>query len=136
MKSLPSFVRSPEGNGVIERFFRTLKDQLLWLRYDDDEEALKQALYEFRDRYNAHWINLEMAVGRKKDTKGIGVPGEIKKCVVTLWVMRHFFIVRGAPRACVDFCDPTAVSRFKQRHGYRTPQQVREEWNQKPIMAS
>jgi transposase InsO family protein len=27
MKSLPSFVRSPEGNGVIERFFRTLKEQ-------------------------------------------------------------------------------------------------------------
>jgi len=43
----------------------------------------------------------------------MGVPGEIKKFVVTLWVMRHFFIVRGAPRACMDFCDPTAVSRFK-----------------------
>jgi len=39
------------------------------------------------------------------------VHGEIKKFVVTL--VRHFFIVRGAPRACVDFCDPTAVSRFK-----------------------
>jgi len=23
-----------------------------------------------------------------------------------------FFILRGAPRACVDFCDPTAVSRL------------------------
>jgi hypothetical protein len=33
--------------------------------------------------------------------------------VVTLWVMRHFFIVLSAPRACVDFCDPTAVSRLK-----------------------
>ena len=22
-----------------------------------------------------------------------------------------FFVLRGAPRACVDFCDPTAVSR-------------------------
>jgi len=40
------------------------------------------------------------------------VRSEIKKFVVTLLVMRHFFIVRGAPRACVDFCDPTAVSRF------------------------
>ena len=42
--------------------------------------------------------------------------GEIKKFVVTLWVMRHFLILPGAPRACVDFCDPTAVSRFKSKY--------------------
>jgi hypothetical protein len=41
------------------------------------------------------------------------VHGEIKKFVVTFWVMRDFFILQGAPRACVDFCDPTAASRFK-----------------------
>ena len=69
-----------EDNGVIERFFRTLKEQLLWLREYDDEEALRQALYDFRNRHNAHWI--------------------------------------------------------MQRHGYRTPQQVREEWNQKQKLAS
>jgi len=45
----------------------------------------------------------------------MGVHGEIKKFVATLWVMRHFFIVRGAPRACVDFCDPIAVSRLNQK---------------------
>ena len=28
----PAFVRQPEGNGCIERFFRTLKEQLLWIR--------------------------------------------------------------------------------------------------------
>jgi transposase InsO family protein len=27
-----AFVRQPEGNGCIERFFRTLKEQLLWIR--------------------------------------------------------------------------------------------------------
>ena len=58
-------------------------------------------------------LNLETAVGRKKAAQGIGVHDEIKKFVATLWVMRHFFIVRGGPRACVDFCDPTAVSRLK-----------------------
>ncbi len=57
-------------------------------------------------------MNLETAIGRKKDAYGIGVPGEIKKFVVTVLVMRHFLILRGAPRACVDFCDPTAVSRL------------------------
>jgi hypothetical protein len=61
---------------------------------------------------NIRSFNLETAVGRKKDAQGIGVHREIKKFVVTLLVMRHFFIVRGAPRACVDFCDPTAVSRI------------------------
>ena len=39
--------------------------------------------------------------------------GAIKKFVVTLLVRRHFFIVRDARRACVDFCDPTAGSRIK-----------------------
>jgi hypothetical protein len=38
---------------------------------------------------------------------------EIKKFVVTLWVMRHFLILPGAARACVDFCDPTADSRLR-----------------------
>ncbi len=54
-----------------------------------------------------------MAVGRKKAVQDIGVHGAIKKVVVTSAVMRHFFILLGAPRACADFCDPTAVSRLK-----------------------
>ena len=32
MTSSPSFVREPEGNGVAERFIRTLKENLLWVR--------------------------------------------------------------------------------------------------------
>lgn len=80
IESSPSFVRSPEGNGVIERFFRTLKEQLLWLREFEDEDELREALYAFRERYNANWI--------------------------------------------------------LQRHGYRTPDQVRGEWNRKRKKAS
>ena len=52
----PAFVRQPEGNGCIERFFRTLKEQLLWLRCFRNLEELRAALIEFRDRYNQHWI--------------------------------------------------------------------------------
>jgi putative transposase len=52
----PAFVRQPEGNGCIERFFRTLKEQLLWVRRFRDLEELQAALLEFRDRYNHHWI--------------------------------------------------------------------------------
>jgi putative transposase len=56
IESSPAFVRQPEGNGCIERFFRTLKEQLLWVRRFRDLEQLRAALEEFRDRYNQHWI--------------------------------------------------------------------------------
>lgn len=56
MEPSPAFVRQPEGNGCIERFFRTLKEQLLWLRRFRDLAELRSALSEFRERYNQHWI--------------------------------------------------------------------------------
>lgn len=56
MTSSPAFVREPEGNGCIERFFRTLKEQLLWVRHFQDLDELQAALREFRDRYNREWL--------------------------------------------------------------------------------
>jgi putative transposase len=56
IESSPAFVRQPEGNGCIERFFRTLKEQLLWVRRFRDLEELRAALIEFHHRYNQHWI--------------------------------------------------------------------------------
>jgi len=56
MESSPAFVRQPEGNGCIERFFRTLKEQLLWIRRFRNLDELRDALTEFRHRYNEHWI--------------------------------------------------------------------------------
>jgi len=56
IESSPAFVRQPEGNGCIERFFRTLKEQLLWVRHFRDLEELHAALAEFRNRYNRSWI--------------------------------------------------------------------------------
>jgi transposase InsO family protein len=56
MESSPAFVRQPEGNGCIERFFRTLKEQLLWVRSFRDLAELRAGLLEFRSRYNEHWI--------------------------------------------------------------------------------
>ena len=49
-------MRQPEGNACIERFFRTLKEQLLWIRHFRDLEELRTALIEFRNRYNHQWI--------------------------------------------------------------------------------
>ena len=56
MTSSPSFVRQPEGNGCIERFFRTLKEQLLWVRHFESIEELRQALLEFKETYNRRWL--------------------------------------------------------------------------------
>ncbi len=46
--SSPSFVRSPESNGIAERFIRTLKEQLLWVKTFHT--------VDFQTRYNQHWI--------------------------------------------------------------------------------
>ncbi len=56
IKSSPSFVRSPEGNGIAERFIRTLKEQLLWVQPFDTVEELRQALLDFKKRFNRHWL--------------------------------------------------------------------------------
>lgn len=56
MDSSPSFIRQPEGNGCIERFFRTLKEQLLWVRHFETLEELQQALLEFKESYNRRWL--------------------------------------------------------------------------------
>jgi putative transposase len=54
--SSPSFVRAPEGNGCAERFIRTLKENLLWLRSFETIEELRQAVLAFKERYNRTWI--------------------------------------------------------------------------------
>jgi transposase InsO family protein len=55
IESSPAFLRGPEGNGRIERFFRTLKEQLLWGRRFETTEELTEALLEFHQRYNGQW---------------------------------------------------------------------------------
>ena len=52
----PAFVREPEGNGCAERFIRTLKENLLWVRRFETIEELRQALQSFKDTYNRTWI--------------------------------------------------------------------------------
>ncbi len=54
--SSPAFVRAPEGNGCAERFIRTLKENLLWVRTFDTLEELRQALLAFRESYNTTWL--------------------------------------------------------------------------------
>jgi Integrase core domain len=54
--SSPAFVRAPEGNGCAERFIRTLKENLLWVRWFETIKDLRQALLDFQRTYNEEWI--------------------------------------------------------------------------------
>ena len=56
IESSPSFVREPEGNGVAERFIRTLKENLLWVRSFATIEELRLALLAFKRTYNEQWM--------------------------------------------------------------------------------
>jgi putative transposase len=56
MTASPAFVRAPEGNGVAERFIRTLKEQLLWVRTFRTVEELRIALQAWLVTYNEQWL--------------------------------------------------------------------------------
>jgi hypothetical protein len=56
IESSAAFVREPEGNGCAERFIRTLKENLLWVRRFETVEELRLALQQFRRTYNQGWI--------------------------------------------------------------------------------
>ncbi len=56
IESSPAFVREPEGNGCAERFIRTLKENLLWVRHFATIEELRLALIAFKRTYNQSWI--------------------------------------------------------------------------------
>jgi putative transposase len=46
----------PEGNGCVERFIRTRKENLLWLRRFATVEELRLALHICKDICNRTWI--------------------------------------------------------------------------------
>src|SRR5271154_7045720 len=56
IEASPSFVRQPEGNGVAERFIRTLRENLLWVRTFKTIEELRAELVAFARRYNETWL--------------------------------------------------------------------------------
>ena len=74
MASSPSFVREPEGNGCAERFIRTLKEQLLWVRSFATVAELVEALRQFKATYNERWL-----IGRH----GHRTPSQVRKALVS-----------------------------------------------------
>ena len=51
-----AFVGEPETNGVIERFFRTLKEQIMHGRIYQTIDEVRDAVRDFVARYNAEWL--------------------------------------------------------------------------------
>jgi transposase InsO family protein len=45
-----------QGNGCAERFIRTLKENLLWVRTFETVEQLRLAVLKFKKTYNEQWI--------------------------------------------------------------------------------
>ena len=56
IRASPSFVREPQGNGVAERFIRTLKDSSSGSVTSITVEELNQVLQEWRILYNERWL--------------------------------------------------------------------------------
>lgn len=52
----PAFVRSPQCNGIIERFHRTLDEQVLDLYEFESIEEARQIIGKFIQEYNQHWL--------------------------------------------------------------------------------
>lgn len=50
-----AFIEQPETNGVVERFFRTLKEQIVYGRVYETIEDLRQAVDKFVELYNREW---------------------------------------------------------------------------------
>jgi transposase InsO family protein len=56
MKLSPAYVRSPECNGIIERFNRTIQEQVFDLYSFKNIEDAKMAIAEFIEKYNNDWL--------------------------------------------------------------------------------
>lgn len=51
-----AFVEEPQTNGVVERFFRTLREQVLHGRVYRTLKEVRQAVAAFVERYNEEWL--------------------------------------------------------------------------------
>jgi transposase InsO family protein len=56
IKPSMAFVKEPETNGVVERFNRTFKEQVVYGRSYRTAEELREAVRVFVETYNDHWL--------------------------------------------------------------------------------
>ena len=51
-----AFLEQPQTNGVVERFFRTLKEQVIYGRVYESLEDVREAVSRFVELYNSRWL--------------------------------------------------------------------------------
>ncbi len=56
LKNSPALVHEPQTNGVIERFFKTLKMECLWLENFRDVEHAREVVDRWMETYNSEWL--------------------------------------------------------------------------------
>lgn len=56
LEQSPAFVRSPECNGIIERFNRTLQEQVFDIHNFETIEEARVVIGKFIDEYNRFWL--------------------------------------------------------------------------------
>lgn len=52
----PAFQHEPETNGVIERFFRTLKWECLWVEHFFNLDDARSKIAAWVQTYNSQWL--------------------------------------------------------------------------------
>jgi transposase InsO family protein len=56
LRNSPALVHEPQTNGVIERFFKTLKLECLWLENFRDVEHARDVVGRWMETYNTQWL--------------------------------------------------------------------------------
>lgn len=56
IQSSPSYVREPQGNGIAEQKFRTLKEQCLYLHTFETVETARTIIAAFIAQHNEQWL--------------------------------------------------------------------------------
>lgn len=55
-KNSPAFMYEPQTNGVIERFFKTLKTECLWIEDIHDVDQARRIVGRWMELYNTQWL--------------------------------------------------------------------------------
>ena len=56
LKNSPALVHEPQTNGVIERFFKTLKMECLWVENFQDVDHAREIVGRWLELYNTQWL--------------------------------------------------------------------------------
>jgi transposase InsO family protein len=56
LKNSPALVHEPQSNGVIERFFKTLKMECLWVNHFHNVDHAREIVGHWLEQYNTQWL--------------------------------------------------------------------------------